>query len=253
MIFVGTIERIYPPTDPSNSNGYQYEYRVSVTLHDFSKTSINNCILSDSNGDFDDYEDRILKPGSSVLVAKINTTNSVGVIIGAIRTYRSPMDISKGSYWKKRYNKVEIAIDNNNNYSVTSDAGPFLQIQTALVQLDNSVGDNIILDKNAKTMTINSNAWTVNVVGDANINVGGDLNANVKGKTNVTSKGDLTATTEGNATVKAKGNANVKGMQVALNNPLGQVLTNVTQPVVDLITNVPSVGVMSVQAGDGGS
>jgi hypothetical protein len=252
-IYVGTIQKVYPPTDPHNSNGYQYEYSVLVTGEAFASIPVNHCIRSDDDGFNDDYEDKILKPSASVLVAFPTTSAGMGIIIGAVRGYKTAMDSTAGNRWRKRYNKFEMLIDQNNNFSMTSDSGPFMQIQTGLIQIDDSAGDNIILDKANKQMTINANKWIVNVVGDATITVGGDLNATVTGKTNITSKGDATVMTEGDATVQAKGNANVKGKMVNLNNPLGMVLTNITDPVIDLITNVPTTGVQTVQAGDGGS
>src|ERR1700676_722955 len=169
MILVGTIQKIYPPGDPQNSNGYQYEYSVQVTSANFAQIPINHCIVADTFGGFDDYEDKILKPGASVLVSQVAGSKNIGVILGCVRSFADEMDSSLGNYWRKRYNKVEMYIDQNNNYSVTSDSGPNFHVNTDTIILDDSAGDNITLDRVNKIMTVNANKWQVNVTGDANV------------------------------------------------------------------------------------
>lgn len=223
-IFVGTIQKVYAPGDQNNSNGYQYEYSCLVTVDNFATIPCNHCIRSDDDGFGDDYEDKILKPGASVLILFPQIGHGVGIIMGAVRNYAKAMDPSLGNYWRKRYNQVNMYIDQNNNFSITSDSGPNLQINTSNIVIDDSAGDNITLDKANKIMTINANKWQVNVVGDANVAVGGNLNATVQGNANLTAQGDVVA----------------QGKTIQLNGKKSGITTaNSHQGVIDLITGVP--------------
>src|SRR5271157_1226651 len=101
-IYVGTIEKVYPPNDINNSNKYQYEYSLLVTGDNFSTIPCNHCIKSDDDGFNDDYEDKVLKPGASVLVAFPRIGSGAGIIMGAVRGYTTAMNPSLGNYWRKR-------------------------------------------------------------------------------------------------------------------------------------------------------
>jgi len=83
--------------------------------------------------------------------------------------------------------------------------------------------------------------FTMNASGKATIKTGGDTVVNAGGKVDVTAGGD--------ANVTAGGNIVAKGSQIQLNGSSGQVLTTVTDPVVDLITGAPTMGVPTVLAG----
>lgn len=86
---------------------------------------------------------------------------------------------------------------------------------------------------------------------------GENAQIDVTGTTDLTSSGDVSVTTQANANVMATGNINATasgnivatGAQIQLNGSAGQVLTTVTDPVIDLITGAPTTGVPTVLAG----
>jgi hypothetical protein len=229
--YFGMIQEVYAPTDMKNVSKYQYEYQVLVTGEDYA-TIPCRCVMRDLFGSNDDFDDIVHGLGDKVMVEFPRGDQSVGVIQHSTRNYVAPQNVALGKHWRTRFNQIVKYIDQNGNYSVTSDQGPNLQVNTSTIVLDDSVGDNIQIDKNAKTLTINANGWNVNVSGDANINVTGD--ANINGK---------------DVNVTASGNAVVQGGSIQLNGSSGQVLTTVTDPIVDSIYGEPTQGVPTVQAG----
>lgn len=134
-------------------------------------------------------------------------------------------------------------------------------------------GQFIVLDKVAGELHINTNQFKVVVNknadvhvrqdskvvidGAANITVGKDATLNVQGGVNATIGKDLTANVAGEAKLKAgkditvtsSGKTYVTAKEIQLNGQTGMVLTNVTDPVVDLITGVPTMGVPTVKSG----
>jgi len=82
-----------------------------------------------------------------------------------------------------------------------------------------------ITDKSANIVEMKAAGITVTVNGKAEINASGDVS------------------------VVAGGKAEVQGATVELNGSVGQVLTNITDPVIDLITGAPTTGVPIVLAG----
>ena len=165
---------------------------------------------------------------------------SMGIIVHSTRAYVAPQNPALGVYWMNRYNKIVRYIDKDGNYSVTSDSGPTLKVNTDKIILDDSTGESITIDKAAQTITIAAKTWAVNITGDATVTVGGKMTANVTG--------DLTAMCD-KLTVTAKGIAEVKADEVHIQGEAGQVLTNMTDPVVDSIFGEPTMGVPKFKAG----
>jgi len=90
-----------------------------------------------------------------------------------------------------------------------------------------------IQDKNSNEIIMESGKVTVNATGDCEINA--------------TAKVDIIAGTDCNIT--AGGTCAVTGTLITLNGSTGDVLTTVTDPVVDTIVGTPTVGVPTVKAG----
>jgi len=82
---------------------------------------------------------------------------------------------------------------------------------------------------------------SVKASGKANIETGGDTTIKAGGKVVINASGEVDVT--------AGGNIVAKGAQIQMNGSSGQVLTTVTDPVVDLITGAPTIGVPTVLAG----
>jgi uncharacterized protein involved in type VI secretion and phage assembly len=80
-------------------------------------------------------------------------------------------------------------------------------------------------------------------------NSGSKMTFNSDGSFTLDIQGDVTVNSSGDVNVTASGDANVTGSSINLNGSSGQVLTTLTDPVVDLITGVPTIGVPTVNAG----
>ncbi len=271
-VYFGTVEKVFSPTDSLNISKYQYEYRVQVTTGGFAQVPVNNCIRMDSDGSFDNYNDNILLPGSMVVVTFLKGNLSHGIIIGAVRQYtqKQPTIPDSKQQWKKRYNRFELSIDNQYNWLAKSDSGPYATVKTNLVRLDDSVGENLTLDKDTQTTTLNTKELVTNVKSDSRttidhdavievknnvtIHVVGNVTMTVDGNVNLTCK-NLTAKVQENATVeckelkaKASGNAQIEaGATAKVKSPkiyLNEGGTGITTMqshlgVIDLISGVP--------------
>lgn len=229
--YFGMISEVYPPTDIRNSGKSQYEYQVIMTGGGYASIPVR-CIRKDEFGSRDDFDDLIMQVSDKVMIKFPRGDRSLGVITESTRNYIAPQNEAMGRHWRRRFNKVVQLIDKNFNYSVTSDAGPNLQVNTNKIILDDASGESITIDKAAKTITIAANTFTVNVQGNATFQITGDANVNAA-----------------NANITASGNAVIKGGQVQLNGSSGMVLTTVTDPIVDSIYGEPTMGVNTVTAG----
>lgn len=221
--FFGQITEILPPDHPKNNTKYQYLYLVVITVDRYAQLTVS-CIRNDPFGNPDDYEDAILQVGDKVFILFPKGDRSMGVIIGGGRYYPKKQDPAKGKYFLRRFNKVETSIDSKFNYSVKSDSGPNFQLMVDKIILDDSAGETITLDKNAKSLTIGTK----------------DLTIEAKGKANITVKGDMNLTVSGNANINVSGNAKIKGKKISLNGEKSGITTEMShQGVIDLITGVP--------------
>jgi len=222
QLLYGTVTAVNPPGSPNNNDGYQYEYSVLVVGPNYAAVPLSHVIKSDAFGAFDEYDDATLKTGQKVLVACLRDY-SLCAIVGAIRNTKTLMTAVTGHHWTRRFNKFTQQIDSSGNYSAKSDSGPNLNVTTTTVLLDDAAGDNILLDAANKVLTINANAWTVNVQGDVNITVKGNVN------------------------VKCS-DAVVDADSVTLAGDDGDVVTTATYPS-DYVTGIPIMGSTKVKAG----
>lgn len=119
--------------------------------------------------------------------------------------------------------KVELELDNSGSglaaIRAISQAGKVQEVK---------------LDAGANTMTVTSDQQTVTMSPSG-------VAVNVTGNATVQASGNINAT--------AGGNIVAQGSQIQLNGSAGQVLTTVTDPVIDLITGAPTTGVPTVFAG----
>lgn len=239
-VFLGVVEKIFPPNNKNNFYGYQYVYRVKITLDSYSQIPVN-CILSEKYGSVNNFDDHILELNSRVLVTFINNDTTLGVIIGAVRLHGSQTDPLLGRHYKKRFNNIEEFISKDNNYSLKSLIGKTnIQLNTNSIILDDASGDKITIDKDNKKITLECETWNVEVKGKATINVSGSASVTA-GSINIKSNGTTNLNSSGPVTVTAP--------MVNINGSSGAVMTDTLNPVVDLITGVPSIGVKNVRSG----
>jgi type VI secretion system secreted protein VgrG len=205
-VYIGTIIKSIPPKDKKNATKYEYNYLVQLTIEKMGQSTFP-CVKIDDFGAFQNFNDEILSEGSAVIVVFPRNDSRFGIIIGGLRQYKGGSSTSFDSgkfFWKKRYNKFELSIDDNFNYKAESDSGPFLSVKTNQVILDDSVGENLTLDKDKKTTTINTKDLVTNVKNDSKTTI--DKNAIIEVKENVTIKikGNVTLTVDGDVTIKCK-------------------------------------------------
>ena len=162
----------------------------------------------------------------------VNPDGSCSLVFnGATDNNGNPTNPSQG------VTKVAIATDGS--FSVTNTATTFNMAKSGDITITATGNINL------------TNQGTTNIMttGDTTISTQGDLSVKASGKVNVTSGGDTSVTSGGNANITASGNAVVKAAQIELNGEAGMVLTTMTDPLVDLITGVPTMGVPTVLAG----
>jgi hypothetical protein len=255
-LYYGTIQQVFPPGSPQNLNKYQYEYSLVVTTRNYSQMPIQHAIKSDAFGAPDDFDDATLDVNQKVLVmfARAYSGLVTAIIIGAIRNSPTITAGDLGYHWLRRFNRIEQRVDKDGNFSVESDEGPNLRVNTASVVLDDSVGEQIVLDKQNKILTLKGNALSVIIEGDANVQIKGkatvscaSLEATVGGAARLTSK-SLEANVSGEAKVNATGKCQVNGSEVDLNGSVGNVVTTATHPT-DYVTGIPIMGSTKVKAG----
>ncbi len=132
-------------------------------------------------------------------------------------------------------NRIHIIEDSDagNQYILLQDAG----------------GNLIKLDYKNNTLTVHSIGKTnIETTSDHTETIGGKLAINVTGDCTITAA-NVDVTSNGHANVTASGNAVVTAAEIHLNGSSGQVLTTVTDPVVDTIFGAPTVGVPTVKSG----
>lgn len=281
-IFMGVVEKVLAPNSPQNISKYQYEYTVMVSTENYAQIKVINAIIADSLGQIDDFQEVVLDPGARVLVMFVNQSRTNCVILSGLRNYSKPMTVEQGQRLGKRFNRIETGIDKTNSWYVKSDFGPYARVEPAKIILDDSVGQKVTIDKETKTITIESELWNIDIRKDVTMKVGGNVNATITGnvtmsvggdvsvdakgsltakigknanievKENVTAKcKQLDAKVETDATIKAGRTAKIDAKDIQLNGQAGRVLTTITDPYVDMITGLPSIGVPNVKAGGG--
>jgi len=124
------------------------------------------------------------------------------------------------------------------------------------ILLEDIAGNMIKLDTLNKTIELNSVENFNNVVGkDYRLIVVGNIlvqcaDATVEATSAVIqTTGNVVATVGGTAQLAVTGDAEITAATIKLNGSAGQILTTVTDPVVDTIFGVPTVGVPTVKSG----
>ena len=128
------------------------------------------------------------------------------------------------------------------NLNITQDTFS-LQIQADGTTTVNIGNGNVVL-----TITP-AGAVSLQTASDVSVDAKGKVAITSTGDTSVEAQGDVNVTTAGDANVTASGNLVAQAAQIEFNGSAGMVLTTETDPVVDNITGVPTMGVQTVLAG----
>ena len=155
---------------------------------------------------------------------------------------------------------VKVEIDNTLNapkteITVTKEDGKFQKVKMdgqaneimATNQHDSGV-NSIRMHPGGLDVAVKGNL-TETIDGNTTRSVTGTRSESITGNQTDNYSADYTINVSGNCNLTAGGNVVVQGSQITLNGSAGQVLTTVTDPVIDLITGAPTTGVPTVLAG----
>jgi hypothetical protein len=173
-------------------------------------------------------------PSASVMVDKIILDDSMGQKITLDKNTKT-ITISAETWTVNILKNANITVGGDLTAAVTGKAS--LQV----------TGDATVAVTGMLNASVAKDA-TIDIKGNANLKVAMSLNAEVKNQVNLKCK-ELNAKVEGDAKVEAAGKIEVKGSTIELNGSMGEILTTLTMPVVDMITGTKSVGVPNVKAG----
>lgn len=233
-LFIGTVRQVLPPSSPFNSNKQQYEYLVAVVGELETHKSIT-CILNDNFGGPDDFDTKTLKTGARVAVLCAQASASSGVIVTCLSNRPSKVDESLGHHWMQRFNQISKSITKDNEFYVKHDNGNEIRIEPTKIQASDAEGNQVILDKSAKTIVItDSSGETITI----------DRNTN---RITIEAK-DLNLEVKGNLKANVRGDADITAKNINLNGKSGQVVTTNTHPF-DFVTGIKIKGVKKVKAG----
>lgn len=248
----GVIRKIYSINDPGNVSGLSTEYDVEVIEQDMNRgiapITYKNCLSVDALGSIGDFFEKNLRVqtesdnfqlpitkgqnGATVLVLCLDATTGKGVVIGGINhPNRDTTLIDNQPRLAGAYNGVAVAVNPDgstsltfngatDNYGVPTD--PSQGPTTFQIQTDGSFQFN---HSSITILAAKSGELTITTSGDANITVGGDCNVNSTGKTSITAS------------------------EIDLNGGLAEVLTTMSDPVIDSIYGQPTVGFATVKTG----
>jgi Gp5-like OB domain-containing protein/type VI secretion system (T6SS) baseplate-like injector VgrG len=156
-------------------------------------------------------------------------------------------------------NKIHIVEDTvaGSQYILLQDAGGnILKLDYKNNKLTiNSIGTTQVDTAQSKAESVGTDD-TLNVGGNRTETIGANKTEGITGNKSETVGGNLTIAVTGNVTITcaqasitASGDAEVTAATIKLNGSAGDVLTTVTDPVVDTIFGIPTVGVPTVKAG----
>jgi hypothetical protein len=249
---VGLVKACYDITNVNNLSKTTPEYDVLVSEQNEDKGSTmlvyKNCIVAQSFGSKADFFEAHLRPftkkttkgfltfsgqnGAIVLLLCLNGTGDIGIIVGSLSHPDRPTTLTDaGPHAEGEYNGVNIVVNKDGSCTFTfkgatdSDGNP----------LDSSQGNTVAKIETDGSFQVNHSAATFRLdkSGVATLTTSSDVNINASGACNITSSGKTV----------------VQASEVDLNGSSGQVLTNVTDPIVDTIFGTPTQGVPTVKSG----
>lgn len=120
---------------------------------------------------------------------------------------------------------------------------------TAQGNISFQIQGNADINVKGKVALTSGGDTTVDAKGKVAVTSGGDTSIDAKGKVAITSGGNTTVNATGTNEIVSSGKTSLTASEIDLNGSSGQILTTLTDPVVDLITGVPTMGVPTVKAG----
>lgn len=250
---VGVVVASYLKTDENNRSKLTTEYDVVVIEQNSDKgaTTIRyrNCMSAEGLGSIADYLETALRPqttkttkgdstnlngqdGAIVLMLCWDGMSDKGIIIGSLTHPDRDSNLTEeGPLLEGEYNGVHISVAKDGSTSLTFKGATDNQG----APIDSSQG-----------MT------TIKIEKDGSFQADHDkaiFRMDRSGDISVTGKKDINLNAEGNINIVVKGKAIVTADSIELNGSAGQILTTVSDPVIDSIFGIPTTGVPTVKAG----
>lgn len=281
---LGIIVRIYPVSDDNNLTKLTTEYDVQVFEQNEDRGSsimtYKNCVAAEGLGSIPDFLEKTLRVregaptiggfintkgqnGALVLIQCLDGMSDKAIIIGALTHPDRPTTlINDQPYLQGEYNGVNVEIENDGSVTLTFNGATDNDGEI----IDDSQGPTVVkieqdgsfelnhstitfrLDKNG-TATLTANQ-DINVTAQGNVQIDCvDADVTASGDAKVDVDGDLDLTVGGDCNAEISGKFVQKASEIDMNGNTGQVLTNITDPVVDTIFGTPTMGVPTVKAG----
>lgn len=264
---MGIVVKCYTISDSKNISKLTNEYDVlvfeQIENSGISIVTYKNCISSEGMGSIADYFYKSLRVRKKSNKKVINTKNQDGALVLIhcldgmtekaiiISSLAHPDRASKlktsEPYMEGEYNGVNIKVNEDGSTSLTF-KGATNNDGTAK---DASQGNTEIKIEKDGSYQVDHKTITFRLDKSGTASLTAKENVNVTAQGNITFQvtGNTTINSNGKCDVKSSGKTTVTASEINLNGASGKVLTNVTDPVVDLITGIPTSGVTTVKAG----
>jgi hypothetical protein len=248
---MGIVVRAYVASDTNNLTKLTTEYDVLVFEQNEDRGSsvvtYRNCISAEAMGSIPDFLEKTLRIREGGAAALINTTNQNGavvliecldgmsdkaIIIGAVTHPDRPTTlVNTQPYLQGEYNGLNIEVANDGSATLTFKGATDNDGNV----VDSSQGNTVVSIETDGSFQIQHSTITFRLDrnGTATLTTNQDLDLNVTGDVNATVNGTCSVTAE----------------EINLNGDGGMVLTTETDPVVDSIFGVPTIGVPNVKSG----
>lgn len=282
-LYQGQIVQVYAIDDPRNqvdgSPGKFTLFDVLINTPEGGTQTIKRCkalqplfggafnnfleVLPTDPGPKNNALDSFLKRGSRVLVGMICGQKSAGVILGTmphdngVAVAKRPSR-SNGTYLDMEFQGLNVSISNDGALKIVfnsprDDSGSPTNAGAAptTMEIDSSgnvkvatnASQELSIDRVAKTIKLTNGGTTILM--DANSTLVQTDAKDVKINASAACKINTGANTE----ITAGGKVKLDASQIELNGSAGQVLTTLTDPIVDYIYGAPTEGVPTVKAG----
>ena len=257
----GIVIASYDKDDVNNISKLFPEYDVFVFEQNENKSSTpityKNCTCASGFGSKADFFEARLRAytkkttkattislsgqnGAIVLLLCLNGLSDTGIIISALSHPDRPTTLTGSDpHLEGEYNGVNIKVNADGSTSLTFNGakdndGNIINASQGVTEIKIEKDGSFQVDHSAITFRLDKS-------GDATLTANNDVNVNAKGSINFQVQGD--------ANIKVTGVASVVASEIDLNGSGGMILTTLTDPVVDLITGIPTIGVPTVKAG----
>lgn len=263
----GIVVKSYAASDSGNQNGLCTEYDVEVMeqFENKGSTSIlyRNCISIQGFGSKADYLEFTLRPktvqtnkgfltfgdqdGAIVLLQCLDNIGDKAVVVGNLIHPDRPTTITTTDpHLQGEYNGVQIVVNSDGSTALNFQGATNSQGQ--LISNPGLTSINISADGSFQVMH-STITFSLAKSGTVTLTANQDVDINAQGKINFIVQGDATINTQGKCNITSSGKTTIKASEIDLNGSTGMILTTATDPVVDNITGVPTMGVVTVKSG----